>query len=591
MIIAALYDYYKRLAADEKSDIPRQYYSKRKVSYALNLSRDGKLLDVIDLRVEKDKKLTYIELDGPEEVGRTVKITPNFLCDNSKYVFGVDSKGYSKRTQQCFEAFRKHNAEILEGVDDDGARAVVRFLKEFEPDKIDEYPVLVSRLEDITEGSNIVFRLDGDDGFIHERPAIKKAWEEYCIKGQSDVLAQCLVTGEVAPIARLHGSIKGVRGANTSGASLVSFNIDSATSYGKEQSYNAPTSESVVFGYVTVLNYLLSSGRQRVQLGDTTTVFWAERSGPEENLMVELFAELTDTGGKRADESVVYDAHTTQLLHDVLTRARDGRPIKDSALHVDPDVRFYILGLSPNKARIAVRYWHVDTFGSLVERIGMHYQDMDIVRPGYISEDASISVNAILRELAPLGDSRNIPPIMGGAVMRSILTGLPYPRGLYSGTLSRIRADQNVNYVRAAVLKACLVRNARIQGNKTIKEVVTVGLNEQTENIPYRLGRLFALLEKAQQDATPGLNATIKDRYFGSASATPRAVFPILMRLAQHHVAKSEYGHFVDKRIEEVLSGIQYFPAHLTLEEQGLFVLGYYHQRQALYEKNERKEG
>lgn len=398
--------------------------------------------------------------------------------------------------------------------------------------------------------------------------------------------------GEIAPIARLHTKIKGVRGTMSMGASLVSFNIDSAESYGKKQSYNAPSSESVVFGYGTALNYLLSSNKQKIHLGDDiTAVFWAERSGTEEDLITELFAELSGTGKSDTEPSITQDLSTIQLLYDVLSRIHDGIPIKESALDVDPDVRFYILGLSPNKARIAVRFWHVDTFGSLIEKVGMHYSDMDIVRPGYMKKGFNISVNDILRELAPLGDREKIPPIIGGAVMRSILSGLSYPRGLYSGIISRIRADQIINYVRVAVIKACLVRSGRIQDNTTIKEVMTVSLNEQTKNVPYRLGRLFALLEKAQWDAVPGLNATIKDRYFGSASATPRAVFPILMRLSQHHMAKSEYGYVVDKKIEQVLSGIDYFPAHLTLEEQGLFVLGYYHQRQALYEKNEKKEG
>jgi CRISPR-associated protein Csd1 len=251
-------------------------------------------------------------------------------------------------------------------------------------------------------------------------------------------------------------------------------------------------------------------------------------------------------------------------------------------------VKFYILGLAPNASRLSVRFRHVLEYGKLIDKISQHYIDMLIVK-SYPSDPDFISIRMILKEIAPLGDAKRISPLLGGVVMRAILTGRPYPQGLLQSVLLRIRADQTVNYLRAAVIKACLVRNRRYQINE--REVdITMALDEQNTNVAYRLGRLFAVLEKAQQDANPGLNATIKDRYFGAASATPRSVFPILLRLTQHHIAKAEYGRNMDKRIEEVMSGIDNFPPHLNLEKQGLFVLGYYHQRKALYTKNESKE-
>lgn len=224
-----------------------------------------------------------------------------------------------------------------------------------------------------------------------------------------------------------------------------------------------------------------------------------------------------------------------------------------------------------------------------MDKIGRHYSDLAIIKDFDKAPDF-ISVSMLLKETAPLGDAKRIPPLLGGVLMRSILTGMPYPQALYNAILSRIRADQRVNYVRAAIIKACLVRSQRFY-NKGNEVNVLMALDEQNTNLAYRLGRLFALLEKAQQDANPGLNATIRDRYFGAASATPGSVFPILLRLVQHHLAKAEYGRITDKRIEEVMGGIGSFPSYLNLEEQGLFVLGYYHQRQALYAKNEKKEG
>jgi len=594
MIINALYDYYQCLIAEPDSGISMPGYSKARISFALNLSEDGELLDVIDLRVEKGKKLVPREMDVPEQAKRSSGISPYFLCDNSTYVFGFDLKGKPERSKEAFEAFKKLHSEILGKVDDKGAKAVLSFLMKWKVENTQTDSKLKPFIDEIPT-SNFVFMLEGEKGFIHEREAIMKAWEKYRSETTSQFTAQCLVTGEISPIARLHPNIKGVPGSKQMGASIVSFNDTSFESYGKKQSYNSPVSEQVASGYGTALNHLLSSNKQKIQISDATTVFWAEKStsGHEENLMMEL---LFPTGNTEISEdnltgnNIKRDPETIRLIHDILTRAREGKPVCEAMGETDPNTRFYILGLSPNAARLSVRFWHVDTFGSLIEKIGMHYTDMAIVRPQNRNEPEFIPVYRILKETAPLGESKNIPPLLGGTLIRSVLTGTEYPQSLYTSLLSRIRSDRNINYVRSSVIKACLVRSAR-KRNILNKEVIeSMSLDENSKNTAYRLGRLFAMLEKAQQDATPGLNSTIKDRYFGAASATPGSVFPLLIRLAQHHISKAEYGPSIDRRIEEVMTGIEKFPAHLNLEEQGLFVLGYYHQRQALYQKSERRE-
>lgn len=597
MIINALYQHYECLLDDENSGISPPGYSKAKVAYAIVLSKEGDLLSLIDLRVDKGKKRISRSLDVPEQVIRPgTGVKANFLCDNCTYVLGLkqkNKKDKEERIKQAFEAFVKLHEDILGGVNDEGAAAVLNFLRNWDMANAGNHSKIAEVIEGLSEGGNLVFRLEGAEGYIHERPAVMNAWDYHCSGQDSGVSGQCLVTGKKSSIARLHPSIKGVVGAQSSGASLVSFNLDAFTSYGKSQSYNAPIGENAAFGYTTALNYLLSSEKHRIRIGDTTTVFWAERSagGLEEDLLGALFYPVREDSKKESDDQrqVTRDPQTVQLLNDIFTKIRAGEPVSEGLAGVDPNVNFYILGLAPNASRLSVRFWHVDRYGKFLDKISQHYIDLAIVK-SFENEPEFISIGMILRETAPLADAKRIPPLLGGVLMRAILTGMPYPQALYNSIFSRIRADQKVNYVRAAIIKACLARNKRYY-NRESEVHFTMALNEQNSNVAYRLGRLFALLEKAQEDANPGLNATIKDRYFGAASASPGSVFPILLRLAQHHITKAEYGRITDKRIEEVMSGIDSFPSHLNLEEQGLFVLGYYHQRQSLFKKIEKKEG
>lgn len=599
MIVNALYKYYETLLDDQDSGVSRPGLSKAKVGYSLVLSRAGQLLDVVDLRVERRNKPVSREIDVPEQVKRAAGVSANFMCDNCTYILGLGQKKKEEkkdRIKECFEAFVRLHDEILERVEDEGAAALLAFLHGWDIGSAARHPVIARHLDDLTEGSNIVFKLEGSDGYIHQRKALMKTWDRYGSAQLSDVKMQCLVTGRTAGIARLHQNIKGVTGAQPCGATLVSFNLDAFTSYGKTQSFNAPVSEEASFGYTTALNHLLSNQKHRIRIGDTTTVFWAERStnGLEEDLLGALFYPAPEDDGqgeKKEDVSafrVARDPQTVKLLHDIFVRIKAGQPVSQGLKGIDPATNFFILGLAPNNSRLAVRFWHVDRYGRFLDKIGQHYGDMAIVK-SFEKEPDFISVGTILKETAPLKDTKRIAPLLGGVLMRSILSGTPYPMVLYNSIIARIRADREINYVRSAMIKACLVRNRRFY-NKGNEVELTMALNEQNHDAGYQLGRLFALLEKAQDDASPGLNSTIRDRYFGAASASPGSVFPILLRLAQHHISKAEYGRYTDKRIEDVISGIDRFPAHLNLEEQGQFVLGYYQQRQALYKKTDKKE-
>lgn len=573
MILQALSECYKMLSNNPDTEIPVPGFSAQKIHFALRVNREGKLLQVIDLRETDGKKQLPKMLTVPEPPKRTVGIKPNFMWDNTGYVLGVgavneketdtEQKKKAARCLKAFDTFRNRHHELGDGLDDDGMKAVLRFLDSWNPEDAGG----LESWEEIA-GTNMVFRLDEDKGFIHERPLVRARWTECCSNKSSEYLSTCLISGKEKPIGRLHPDIKGVRGAQAKGASLVSFNLDSFRSYGKEQNFNAPIGEDEAFAYTTALNYLLRSDSHKVQIGDATTVFWTEH----ESIIIEIMGVVLETNS----DSDIKD------LRDFLDAVRTGKRPE----HIDLDERFYILGLSPNASRLSVRFWHVSTVGEMASRIAQHFQDLSIIR-SFDNDPEFPGMWQILIETASQHKSDNISPILSGAVMRSILTGSAFPRSLLSAVITRIRADQTISYMRASIIKACINRKHRINN---ISMEVTMGLNKEEINIAYRLGRLFATLEKAQQGAIPGANATIKDRYYGSASATPRVVFPQLLRLAQHHIQKAEYGRANDRMIEEILQGIDAFPAHLSLDDQGLFALGYYHQRQDFFNKTDNKE-
>lgn len=572
MIIQALNDYYNRLKEDEDIDIPKIGFSRQKIHFELLIDRDGKLLQVLDLRETQGKKVLPKQLIVPEAVIRTSGRASNFLWDNTGYVLGADDKENSKQALEKFKEFKELHRHIGDNFDDEGMKAVVSFLNSWEPKRTKEVISTMIKNWDEFAGKNLVFRLDGYRQYIHERPKIKEAWLKYYQAEGSKVTATCLVSGKQAPIARVHQKIKGVWGAQTSGASLISFNLDSFLSYGKEQNLNAPVSEEIAFAYTTALNQLLRfESRQKVQIGDTTTIFWTERASPIEGFMGQILDPREEKG----------DLKDVRLF---LEAIRDGKMPTEID---EPDMKFYILGLSPNASRLSVRFWHVSTVGDIVSKIGQHFRDLSIIK-NYDNEDDFPGMWQLLRETSPQYKTDSISPLLAGTMLRSILTGTNYPYSLLVAVINRIRADQTISYLRAARIKAYLARRWRIKNIS--KEVIAVSLNKESVDIGYRLGRLFAALEKAQKDAIPGAGSTIKDRYYGAASATPRTVFPQLLRLAQHHIQKAEYGGISDKMIEEIMQKIQSFPANLSLEKQGMFALGYYHQKRDFYSKVEKKK-
>lgn len=555
MILQSLADYYHRLLDSDGDTTAGEGFSSEKIHYALVINKKGSLIQVLDLRESKGRKKIPKNIIVPEPVKKSVNIEANFLWGNTSYVLGSDDKGKPERTAKCHEFFKDLHNKLLQDCNDEGAKAVLAFLSSWEPKDTQSLDDRADLLK-----CNLAFKVEGDLGFVHERPAIKNLWMQHLLAGKKGTIGMCLISGQMAPIARLHASIKGV---GQDQRTLVSFNKNAFWSYGKEQSYNAPVSQTSAAAYTKALNQLLSNDSHRVQIADATTVFWTERDSPVEGFFGMI---IRDTSADDRELAVF------------LKTVREGK----WPAQYDANIRFYILGLVPNRSRLSVRFWHASTVKDISEKLGQHFRDLSMVR-SFDSDPEYPGMWRLLKETSNSKSKDGPSPLLAGAVMQAILKGTPYPQNLLSAVIGRIRAEQNINYLRAAIIKAVLVRKNRIQGQNM---EVPMTLDKENKNPAYLLGRLFAVLEKAQQVAIPGANTTIKNRFYGSASATPRVVFPQLLRLAQHWIEKAEYGKLWDKKIEEIVCDMQEFPAHLDLDEQGLFAIGYYHQRQDFFKKN-----
>ena len=570
MILQALVKLYEDLAAQGK--IARPGWSPVQVSWALCLDAGGRLIQVIPLlEGQKNGGSTAQSMELPTPVARSVNMDSNFLWDHSGYLLGIDAKGKPERSRQCFDACRRLHEQVLDGVDSPISRAILAYFSQWQPARAAEHPALSDCLEEVRKGANLVFRVEGR--FAQEDAAIRAAWQNHYDSGGDGPDMQCLVTGQMGPVARLHPAVKGVRGAQSSGASLVSFNAPAFCSYGREQSLNAPTGKYAAFAYTAALNHLLSDRAHVQRLGDTTVVFWAAGADPA----YQAFSAAALFGGP---PPAGLEEATLRAALKKLSRME-----RCAEVPLDPARPFYILGLSPNAARLSVRFFLRDCFGGFLSHVNAHHARMEIVRPANDPYE-TISLWALLQETVPQTVRDKSPsPVLAGATARAILSNTDYPAALLNGVMLRIRADRKITRGRAAILKAYYLKNPHTE---CPKEVLTVSLNETSSIVPYNLGRLFSVLEAIQQAANPGINTTIKDKYFNSASATPATIFPILNNLAQKHLKKLDTGlriHYDRQlgQIKELLG--ETLPGRLSLPEQASFDLGYYHQTQKRYSK------
>lgn len=594
MILQALTDYYRRKCddPDPAQRLPAFGLEQKEIPFILEINAAGELLQLRDTRELQGKKKVAQIFRVPMGIKKTSGVAANLLWDTLEYVLGVDTKGKPERVAEQHAAFRARIAALPDAARQDaGIQAVLRFLDRVDVPQLERQPAWADALE-----SNAVlsFRLQGDMDLVCQRPAVVHA----ALNATTDddaPQAMCLVTGEQAPVERLHASIKGVWGAQTSGANIVSFNARAFESYGKteRQGENAPVSRAAAFAYTTALNHLLrKDSPQRMQVGDASTVFWAERQAPYETIFGDIFQDNPDASTDKVEAllNAVHSGHWGPW---------------------DKDLRYHVLGLAPNAARISIRFYHCVTLQALGQRIAQHFDDLALVRgpndARYPSLKRLLQTVCLATSSQPFGDIERLPPNLGGAVVDAIFAGekAPYPAMWLNAAIARCRAEQakktqqgtqaqNVPHARAAVIKACLnrqIRNANQLLPAHLAEKEFLPMLDRTNTHPgYLLGRLFAVLERLQEEAAGGggkLNSTIRDKYYGAMSSSPSTVFPTLDKLKVAHLKKLPWvkREWFEKLVGEILADLHDIPRQLPLPDQGRFALGYYHQRQDFFTK------
>lgn len=581
MILQSLNSYYDRLKKEGDPRVSAMGFQHKAIPFVITIDRKGNFRGITDTRGEDGQARRYLV---PHEVKRSVNISANLLWDNPSYVLGIPKQDPSKSPDKLLKRADLQHKAFLERIkdipglsEDEDVAAVLKFLARKDFTRMRKHP-LWQEIEQ--KGPFISFQMEGAKKLICQKKSVINAIENALdeVEGGN---RQCLVSGELGNPKQLHTAIKGIWGCKSTGGNIVSFNLRSFESHGWKKGLNAPIGARAEFAYTTVLNALLARGsRQKIQVGDASTVFWAEKKHAMESIFADIFG-LPPEGKSDQDDAAV---------RSLFKSPRTGAPPLEGDL-----TRFFVLGLAPNAARISIRFWYEGTVGEVAKAIGQHFKDCSIIHSDRQPEH--LSLFRLLISTAIAGDAENIQPNLAGDMMRSILNGTPYPSNLLSSVVRRVRAEQsardsngnsipNVNYPRSALIKGILVRRLRYFNRKG-KEV-GMALDKNNDNVGYLLGRLFAVLERIQEAGNPGINKTIRETFYGGACGAPVTVFPRLLRMEKHHIAKIESAGlkiFFEKLLGEIMGKLNDFPDHLDLSDQGRFAIGYYHQRQDFYKK------
>lgn len=597
MLISALCEYYDALAHDGR--VVPEGYSEQAVDHLVALGPDGRIENIIDWRLTESvttKNGKVKERKVPRKImlpKRSEKpgIDFNFIEHRPLYLFGLnDDAGRltpddkTDKAKKSHALFKEKTLQLLDGLDSPVIHAFRAFVNGWNPERETEHQALLS-LGKAYAGGYYAFCLSGHpDVLLHEDPQINSAWRSFRENTavETENQSQCSVTGEQLPIARIHNKIKGVAGGQASGTVLVGFKTTAGCSYGNEQSFNSNISETVMKKYTYALNTLLADKRHKQLLDDITIVYWAV-GGEKQEVYTDYLSYCLFGDDDKPDKE-----QAEKMLQYLVEKTRDG-VVSENTLasfqKIDEHVTFYILGIKPNASRLSVKFIYRQKCGDLFNAVAQHQTDIQIgelFRP--------IPLWRLKNELkSPKSSKENVDASLLTAVFKSVIYGTPYPGYLFSGILTRIKTDRMINHVRAGVVKACINRKARAKGQK---EELQLALDLQNTNQAYLCGRLFAVLEHLQQSAvSANLNRTIKDAYFSSAASKPALVFPKLLMLSQNHIKKLNEANvvFYNKLIEEIVGKLNgEFPNTLMLDDQGRFMIGYYHQDQMFYQK--RKE-
>jgi CRISPR-associated protein Csd1 len=598
MILQALNEYYNRLLNEPDINVSIFGFEQKAVDFVVVLAEDGTFANLLDFRQGVGAKRKGRISSVPKSVKRSSGVNANLLWDTRIYVLGYATRDekksklkydmivgnkiinlskskenlrkFNNRTRMQHEAFIQKIKSSFVDTKIKSISAVLKFLKDKNFNALFNH----STWQEVAGSTgNISFMIDGRTQLVCQEPDVVKIITQTSIP-EGDTLI-CSITGKQDVPIRLHSSIKGVWGAQSSGADIVSFNMKPFCSFQKKQGFNVPIGEEAGFGYTTALNYLLGSDVQRMQVGDSSTVFWAKEPCDFEAVFCSILSP------KKGEEAVSYDK-----IRGLLSSVKTGVSPQEA------EIPFYVLGLAPNAARISVRFWYEGNLKEMKERIAQHFEDLMLIHSPMDPE--FVSLFQLLSSIALERKVENIPPNIAGELARSVFEGKVYPRTLLARAIQRNKSEQKVTFARASIIKAFLARNSRIINQQ--EREVSMSLDKEYKNIGYVLGRLFAVLEKIQQTAQTGINKTIRDTYFGAATSSPLTTFNRLNDLAIHHLSKirnsGKNAIWLEKLMQEVYANIpaEGIPAILKMEDQGRFSIGYYHQRQDFFKTKDNKE-
>lgn len=589
MLIKALNEYYNILS--EAGKVCPDGFSTQKVHYMIMLRKDGTISGIVDVTesdLEGKKKNIPLEIILPKR-NSIPKINSEIIEHRPSYIFGLNydkkSGKYSaedekNRAKKSHEAFVKTNLEYTEGMTSDIVIAYRNFIKNWKPEDETNNECLL-KIGSKYSASNFCFALDGHTEItLHDMDGdiCSKIKNEINSKQEEKSTQICAITGKRGEIAKIHDKISGLKGAQASGASMVCFNNKAEESYGKSQSYNSSVSQDTMRRYTEALNILISDSHHRMYMDDMTVVFWAMSFNDAKE--INMFSLMFNPSKDQLDAG-----ETEMVLKKAVEAMGIGKTVDLSSIDIDENVEFYVVGLTPNTSRISQKFLYHDKFGKIFGNVALHQADMFID-----GSKGNIPLWRIMKEIkSPKSTNEKTPPPLISAVFQAALSGGKYPESLLETAVRRVKTDKSVNYVRAGIIKACINRKSRIYKNK---EELKLELDIENNDQAYLCGRLFAMLERIQNNAsTSELNRTIKDSYFSSACAKPADIFPRLMKLAQYHLKKDDYGIIDNKIVGEIMEKLgNEFPQTLSLNDQGKFIIGYYHQYQSFFKKRDKKD-
>lgn len=582
MILQSLADYYLRESARKGSRIAPLGLEKKEIKFLIEIDEDGEFVNLVDTRDDGKNGKIYLV---PKAVGRSGSDSwkiANLLWDHYGYVLGQSQAGkVNLKAPGQLTSFKNRLKSLPEEIKSrPGVAAIIKFYEKNGPEKVikHEYWDKCNKIA----GCNLTFILCDDAAPVTEDNQLRtllSMMDNDSEASEDKVHGRCLVTGQIGEIARTHSKI----GLGGNQATLVGFQRNSGyDSYGKEQGYNAPISTKAEFYYITALNTLLKAENNHARMGDVTLVFWGAPRTLSDEYVASFEQEVKATVSSQFDTPVQGPAAPNIGAENVKNIIES---IFTGKVPSDIGDRFYVLGLAPNKARISVVLWKSGSIKEIARNICQYQKDITVIRD---EARRAPTLRDILSSSEFKGKVENVPTNMGPALVYAVFNGSQYPSSLFGHIMQRVRAERNPNAVRCAYIKAYLNRKYKHSKGAEIK----VALDKENKNPAYRLGRLFAVLEKVQEEANPGINSTIRDRFYSAMSSSPAAVFPMLLRLKNHHLEKLVPGRKInfETEIADIFSELQpeTLPKHLSLEEQGYFALGYYHQRQDLFTKKEK---